>query len=78
MEKYLVRCLLKNKRYYNKPIVISFNNLLKNIFSIKNVLNENCRIILDKFWDKTGSELSIRSRQKGSPWDNYVAKLSYW
>ena len=30
-----IKISLKNKRYYNKPIVISFNNLLKNIFSIK-------------------------------------------
>lgn len=34
MEKYLPICLLKNKIYYNEPIVISLNNLLKNIFSI--------------------------------------------
>lgn len=30
-----IKITIKNKRYYNKPIVISFNNLLKNIFSIK-------------------------------------------
>ena len=30
-----IKISLKNKRYYCKPIVISLNNLLKNIFSIK-------------------------------------------
>ena len=34
MEKYLPICLLKNKIYYNEPIVISLNNLLKNIFFV--------------------------------------------
>ena len=40
MEKYLPICLLKNKIYYNEPIVISLNNLLKNIFSINTNGNE--------------------------------------
>lgn len=29
-----IKINIKNKRYYSKPIVITFNNLLKNIFSI--------------------------------------------
>ena len=36
----------------------------------KSLIDKAINVILKKFGDKTGSELSIWSHQKGSPWSN--------